>query len=1256
MRRTGLSSHFAMLCVICLLGPAAVAADRESGSIRPVPDGETTRVVYVSPDGRETTIGVTSSTVSRERAVLVPDAGVLFATWDETSRGRSEHRGSVSLDGGSRWSRPRLLRYDIPLRAGTLVPGASAPPLPAELRARPGDRLFVVQFETMGLEAWRRILSRLGAEVLSYLPEHAHVVRMGPALVPAVAAQPFVRWVGPYEPGYKIEPGVLSEITASASCASTTRRYHLQTFRPGPAEKALLASEVVSAGGTVVLDPPHGYRLDAVLSLEQVVRIARSEHLLWLDRWSPPENDMDIVREQDGADYIESVAGYSGQGVRGEVMDGGVETTHMDFDGIQIHGPAPGLDSHGTATYGIVFGNGDRDGDGDAKATGNLPSKEAGYFYDYDSLTDRYQETEDLVTAPIHASFQSNSWGDARTRSYTSISSEMDDIIWLYDIPIFQSQSNAGNQDSRPQAWAKNIISIGGVYHYDTQTLSDDCWCYGGSTGPAEDGRIKPDLAYWYDWIYTTTTGNSYTSGFGGTSAATPVTAGIGGLILEMWADNVLGNNPEGTTVFEKRPHASTTKAMMINTAEPYPFSGTTSDLTRMHQGWGLPSARRFYDRRALLKVVDETEVLQELDTHTWTATVPAGQTELKVTLVYTDRAGTTSSMLHRINDVTLKVTDPGGGTFWYGNNGLEAGNGSVPGGEPDTKNTVENVFIESPAAGSWTIEISADDLNQDEHAETPEVDQDYALVVYGADSLTKGCAVLPPAPEGLSAVPAGDNRIDLSWAGTPTARRYRVYRSLGGCSGTYAMIGEAPKTRTTFTDTSASGGNTYGYVVRALEGCESADSNCAEVVATGPCILAPAFAGIGSAVGNDAASCGVTLEWPPAAAGCGGPVVYNVYRSSGSGFVPSAQNRIASCTPSTTFIDDRNLASNRTYYYVVRAEDLGGQGSATCGGASDSNLAAKSALVRGPSAVLLDTSFESGLEGWQPALGTPPASKGDFVAGTPTPTTVGGQPAQPGTCAGGTQCLFTGVNKGNNPDTGDVDDGEVLAASPVFDASGYATARLALARWHFNSATVSDGGDRFALDVSNDGGSTWTNLETLGAMASANSWTQEAFDLERGVALTGQMRLRVRSADGPIVDSTVESAIDEVHVDGALNCSTVVSQAPGAVAPGSLRVEPEGGKLRLAWGADCGGGTGYGIYRGDLSLGYASAAPLAGFCGVGTTSALVDPGPDSYFFLVAPTDGSTEGSLGMAGDGAPRGQPAQVCFPRANPVHSCAQ
>ena len=340
----------------------------------------------------------------------------------------------------------------------------------------------------------------------------------------------------------------------------------------------------------------------------------------------------------------------------------------------------------------------------------------------------------------------------------------MDDIVWRLDIAIAQSQSNAGSQDSRPQAWAKNVISVGGIRHRNTLATTDDAWAGGASIGPAADGRLKPDVHYWYDSIFTTTTGNGYTTGFGGTSAATPEVAGVIGLMVQLWSENVWGTNPVGSTVFERQPHASTIKALLVNNGKQYAFSGTTHDLTRTHQGWGRPNVQIARARAARSFIVNEGTPLTVGQAVTYAVDVAAGETELKVTMVYPDPPGTTSATLHRINDLSLKVTSPNN-TVYHGNNGLAAGNVSTPGGSPNTVDTVENVFLTSPAAGRWTIEVRAAEINRDAHLATPAADAVFALVVTGARRAGGGGPVV---------VFADDFETDRGWTrnagGTDTA------------------------------------------------------------------------------------------------------------------------------------------------------------------------------------------------------------------------------------------------------------------------------------------------------------------------------------------------------------------------------------------------------------------------------------------------------------------------------------------------------
>ena len=80
-----------------------------------------------------------------------------------------------------------------------------------------------------------------------------------------------------------------------------------------------------------------------------------------------------------------------------------------------------------------------------------------------------------------------------------------------------------------------------------------DAWNFGASIGPAADGRIKPDVSYWYDDIFTTTN-FGYRTDFGGTSGATPEAAGVLGLMIQVWADNVWETDPVGATVFDRQP------------------------------------------------------------------------------------------------------------------------------------------------------------------------------------------------------------------------------------------------------------------------------------------------------------------------------------------------------------------------------------------------------------------------------------------------------------------------------------------------------------------------------------------------------------------------------------------------------------------------------------------------------------------------------------------------------------------------------
>jgi serine protease AprX len=669
----------------------------------------------------------TASRISGQRTVAVPDSPAVLVLWNESTPAGDVPFYAISLDGQD-VDRVRQANYDIMLRAARFDPGKAVPAVAADLGT--GGNVFIVQFVTQALPEFSAQIEQLGGKVYQFVTNYAYIVYMDPATHAAVQALPYVRWVGSYDPGYRIEE-VLRDNRADLKELFPWQRYNIMVFESGMNQKHAVAERIKAIGGLVNQVDSGKFLLQATLSPDQLWRVITWDEVHFVDRWGPYGKDMDKAREYGGADYIESVAGYDGYGVRGEVFDAGFNTGHGDFASRPLieHGSC-GSDCHGASTSGIVFG----DGTGDPTARGLLPAGQ-GIIGDYQTIgltgPTRYQHTGEETQDPYYCVFETSSVGSPQVNNYTTDSADTDAALFDFDIVHCQSQSNTGSTLSRPQAWAKNIVSGGAAYHYDTLDPADDCWCGGASTGPATDGRIKPDLCGYYDKIHTTTCGGStaYTDDFGGTSGATPIIAGHFGLFFQMWADGIFGNevDPAGT-VFDNRPHMTTAKAVMINNAHQYPL---TSDLSRVHQGWGWPNVQNVYDRREKMFIIDETELLQELQTVSYALNVDVDEPEFKATLVYADPPGSPAAAEARINDLTLRVTDPSGQVYW-GNNGLMNNNYSTPGGTANHVDTVENVFVQNPASGLWVVEVIAEEINEDSHVESPEVDADFALVVSG--------------------------------------------------------------------------------------------------------------------------------------------------------------------------------------------------------------------------------------------------------------------------------------------------------------------------------------------------------------------------------------------------------------------------------------------------------------------------------------------------------------------------------------------
>ncbi len=372
------------------------------------------------------------------------------------------------------------------------------------------------------------------------------------------------------------------------------------------------------------------------------------------------------------------------------------------------------------------------------------------------------------------ARVHTNSWGSDLDGEYTMDSQNTDEFVWKNrDMVIFFSAGNEavdGNSNGiadydslNSPGTAKNCITIGATENLrGTGGIATDTWgtywdtefpvdpinsdltsdnsqgmAPFSSRGPCDDGRLKPDLVAPGTNVLSTkssvATGglwgdyNDYYWYSGGTSMATPLSAGAAALVRRFYVREE-----------SHSPTAALVKATLINGAtdidgqysDPYNDAGP---IPNNDEGWGMINIMNS------LYPTSPREVKYEDITSGFTA---SSQTDsyiynlksdepLKITLVWNDYEGTLSSG-GLVNDLDLKVTTPGGSTYYYGN---DFANGwSDTSHTYDRTNNVECVYIQTPATGKYTVEVNS--YNIGNLGMMP--DQEYALVVsghFGADN-----------------------------------------------------------------------------------------------------------------------------------------------------------------------------------------------------------------------------------------------------------------------------------------------------------------------------------------------------------------------------------------------------------------------------------------------------------------------------------------------------------------------------------------
>ncbi len=229
--------------------------------------------------------------------------------------------------------------------------------------------------------------------------------------------------------------------------------------------------------------------------------------------------------------------------------------------------------------------------------------------------------------------------------------------------------------------------------------------------------------------------------------------------------------------------------------------------------------------------------------------------------------------------------------------------------------------------------------------------------------------------------------------------------------------------------------------------------------------------------------------------------------------------------------------ACNSTLQHYFSAAANGAAPSLFPAGAPASTI---NLLVAEQTDVLADT-LETVVPGWTIGAAGDAATSGVWLRANPVGSAA--QPEDDHTAAPGVNCYITANGTaGGAIGQADVDGGATTLTSPAFDATGSGEAYISFWLWYYN-----DGADTMPISISNNNGSSWTQVELLSATTGA--WVRKNYRIADFLPPTNQMKVRWVARDvnpGNIVEAGVDDFLayrvgcdsipGDVNGDGVVN------------------------------------------------------------------------------------------------------------------------
>ena len=420
----------------------------------------------------------------------------------------------------------------------------------------------------------------------------------------------------------------------------------------------------------------------------------------WMELIPPPAEPEDTKgRSLHRSNLLDSNAPsgkkYNGSGVSVLVRDDGQLGPHIDFAGrlTNVTNQPPDAGTHGDGVAGILTGAGNLDPNKKGMAAGAR-------LFAVDYSSDFQDQTLDLFLDE-NVTITNSSYSNGCNSGYTMTSRTTDEQ--LYEHPTLMHVFSAGNANGDDcgadnygagNQWGnitgghkqgKNSIAAANLN--STAGLDNT-----SSRGPAYDGRLKPDIAANGTNQESTAPSNTYQV-FGGTSGAAP---GISGCLAQLThAFKSLHNETE--------PSAALLKTLLLNSANDLGNAGPDFKF-----GWGHVNAGR------ALNLIEQNQwsegAVDNGATYTQTLLIPDGVRQAKIMLYWPETPASEFAPKALINDLDISVAGANAPVYlpWKLDPTPDPVILNTPAGKGrDSLNNVEQVAIDNPVAGVYTISVT---------------------------------------------------------------------------------------------------------------------------------------------------------------------------------------------------------------------------------------------------------------------------------------------------------------------------------------------------------------------------------------------------------------------------------------------------------------------------------------------------------------------------------------------------------------------